>query len=79
MATTYAVKCDYCEKIHRKKNIKQHTKNVQGECIKFQFLSISNIDIQDVFAAQELQEVQGSNRIYDDSSQSAKQTKDVLD
>ena len=93
MATTSAdkAKCDYCKKILRKKNLKQHTKNIHGEGIKSQFLSISSVDIQDVFAApppkisktieeeeQELQEGQGISWIYDDSSQSAKQTKDIL-
>ena len=94
MATASAdkVKCDNCEKILRKKNLKQHTKNVQGEDIKSQFLSISSVDIRHTFAApppkisktieeeeQELQKWQGSSRIYDDFSQSAKQTKDILD
>ena len=91
MAPTSAdkLKSDYCEKIVKKK----YTKNVHGEGIKSQFLSISSVDIRDVFAAppppriteiieeeeQELQEGKGCSRIYDDSSQSAKQTKYILD
>ena len=53
MTTTSAdkVKRDNCEKILRKKNLKQHTKNVHGDgIIKSQFLSISSVDIRDVFA-----------------------------
>ena len=46
------VKCDYCEKILRKKNLKTaHKECPRYEGIKSQFLSISSVDIQDVFAA----------------------------
>ena len=50
MATTSSekVKCVHCDKVLRKRNLKDHTKNVHGE-EKVGFASISSTDIRSIF------------------------------
>ena len=51
MATTSGekVKCGHCEKTLKKKNLKEHTKNVHGEGAKVKLVSLSSANIRGIF------------------------------
>ena len=57
------VKCVYCNNVLKKKNLKEHTKNVHGSQVKVDFVSVLSSDIRTLFTGPPAKVSKSSDRV----------------